>query len=93
MNGMSIARSGLEASMLRLTASASNIANAQSNGAVPGSGGQAAYQPVRAELSPSAGGARRIALGVAENFSGVPTTRCGPAVAWPTVTTISRAAI
>lgn len=57
MNGMSIARSGLEASMLRLTASASNIANAQSTGAVPGSGaGPAAYQPVRAELSPSAGG-------------------------------------
>lgn len=56
MNAMSIARSGLDASMLRLTASASNIANAQSNGAVPGSGGQAAYRPVRAELSPGAGG-------------------------------------
>jgi flagellar basal-body rod protein FlgC len=57
MNGMSIARSGLEASMLRLTASASNIANAQSTGAVPGSGsGSAAYQPVRAALSPSVGG-------------------------------------
>ncbi len=36
MNGMSIARSGLEASMLRLTASASNIANAQSTGTTPG---------------------------------------------------------
>ncbi|MBO9581230.1 MAG: hypothetical protein J7498_10100 [Sphingobium sp.] len=46
--------------MLRLTASASNIANAQSNGVVPGSrGGQAVYQPVRAELSPSAGGGVR----------------------------------
>lgn len=56
MNAMSIARSGLDASMLRLTASASNIANAQSNGAVPGGGGQAAYQPVCAELSPGAGG-------------------------------------
>jgi len=57
MDGMSIARSGLEASMLRLTASASNVANAQSNGVVPGSSsGQAVYQPVRAELSPSAGG-------------------------------------
>lgn len=56
MNAMSIARSGLDASMLRLTASASNIANAQSYGAVPGGGGQAAYQPVRAELSPGAGG-------------------------------------
>jgi flagellar basal-body rod protein FlgC len=57
MNGMSIARSGLEASMLRLTASASNIANAQSTGAVPGSGaGPSAYQPMRATLSPSAAG-------------------------------------
>jgi flagellar basal-body rod protein FlgC len=57
MSAMSIARSGLEASMLRLTASASNIANAQSNGAVPGRGtGSSAYQPVRADLSPSAGG-------------------------------------
>lgn len=57
MNAMSIARSGLEANMLRLTASASNIANAQSTGVVPGSGtGPSAYQPVRADLSPNAGG-------------------------------------
>lgn len=43
--------------MLRLTASAANIANAQSNGTVPASGSvSSAYQPVRAALSPSAGG-------------------------------------
>lgn len=57
MNAMNIARSGLEASMLRLTVSASNIANAQSTGVVPGRGaGPSAYQPVRADLSPSVGG-------------------------------------
>ncbi len=68
MNVFGIARSGLEASLLRLTASASNIANAQSIGAVPASApagaasgagdgsGQRAYQPVRAQLSPLAGG-------------------------------------
>jgi flagellar basal-body rod protein FlgC len=57
MDAFGIARSGLDASMLRLTASASNIANAQTTGAVPGSGtGPAAYQPVRAALSPTAGG-------------------------------------
>ena len=36
MNVFGIARSGLEASMVCMTASASNIANAQSTGAVPG---------------------------------------------------------
>ena len=59
MSAIGIARSGLDASLLRLTASAANIANAQASGAVPGSGtgsGQQAYQPVRAEISPLAGG-------------------------------------
>jgi len=57
MDAVGIARSGLEASMLRLTASASNIANAQSTGVVPGSGtGAAAYQPVRADLSSNVSG-------------------------------------
>lgn len=65
MSAFGIARSGLEASMLRLMASASNIANAQSTGSVPGSaanGGQHTYQPVRAEISPLAGGAVQARL-------------------------------
>ncbi len=59
MSAIGIARSGLDASLLRLTASAANIANAQASGVVPGSGagsGQQAYQPVRVEISPLAGG-------------------------------------
>jgi flagellar basal-body rod protein FlgC len=67
MDAIGIARTGLDASMLRLTASASNIANAQSTGAVPGSGtGPAAYQPVRADLSPSAGGGVQARLVAAD---------------------------
>ena len=66
MSVSGIARSGLDASMLRLTASASNIANVQSNGVVPGSAadgsGQRAYQPVRADVSPTAGGAVQARL-------------------------------
>ncbi len=67
MNAFGIARSGLEASLVRLAASTSNIANAQSVGPVPGGapgsaaddgaeGGRRACQPVHVEISPLAGG-------------------------------------
>lgn len=52
MDAFAIGRSGLDASMLRLTASASNIANA----------GAAAYQPIRVESMPLAGGAVQARL-------------------------------
>ena len=46
--------------MMRLTASASNIANAQSTGPVPGgaadTGGSTVYKPLRVDISAQAGG-------------------------------------
>ncbi|MBO9576287.1 MAG: flagellar biosynthesis protein FlgC [Sphingobium sp.] len=60
MNAIGIARSGLDAAMMRLTASASNIANAQSTGPVPGStadtGDARVYRPVRTQASALADG-------------------------------------
>lgn len=60
MNAIGIAQSGLGVSMMRLTASASNIANAQSTGRVPDGTADAAaqkpYQPVRAQVSALADG-------------------------------------
>ena len=81
MNAFGIVRSGLEASMMRLTVSASNIANAQSTGAVPGSlgeAGQRAYQPVRAEITPIAQGgvqARLVPVDPAYRLSYDPASR------------------
>lgn len=55
-----IALSGMNAAMLRLGAAASNIANARSNGALPGAGkvpGEpTAYTPVDVVQTPSMGG-------------------------------------
>jgi flagellar basal-body rod protein FlgC len=57
MDAISIASSGLRASMARLTASASNVANADTVGATSPSANQpAAYQPVRAISSETAAG-------------------------------------
>lgn len=52
----SIARSGLNASMLRVEAAASNLANARSNGAIAGADGPAPYTPVEVQQSPIATG-------------------------------------
>ncbi len=64
MDAFGVARSGLDASMLRLTASASNIANAGVTGPVPGSGagGSPPYRPVRGEASPPRGGPGQAGL-------------------------------
>ncbi len=53
-----ISLSGLQASMARMTASASNIANVQAVGAISGStsNGRGPYQPVRVRQSDVAGG-------------------------------------
>ena len=57
------ALSGMQAASVKLTATASNIANMNSNGALPSSGQAAAsdapqaYQPVRVEQTSAAGGA------------------------------------
>jgi flagellar basal-body rod protein FlgC len=58
MNLSGIARSGLAASMMRLNASASNVANADSVGSTAGggAGGQAAYGPIDVVQSAPAGG-------------------------------------
>lgn len=60
MNAIGIARSGLDAATMRLTASASNIANANSTGPVPGSaadsGRAQVYRPLRAQATASADG-------------------------------------
>jgi flagellar basal-body rod protein FlgC len=67
MSAIGISLSGLQASMARLTASASNIANAQSAGRLPSpdAAGPAPYQPVRARQSDVAGG------GVTSRFEAV----------------------
>lgn len=51
-----IALSGLNASTQRLRASASNIANMRSSGAVSGAPGQPAYTPLEVRQTPLAGG-------------------------------------
>jgi flagellar basal-body rod protein FlgC len=51
-----IALSGMTAATRRLQASASNIANAQTTGALPGVAGPAVYTPVDVQLSAQAGG-------------------------------------
>ena len=60
MNAAGIGRSGMDVAMMRLTASASNIANAQSTGPVPGGaaddGTGKVYRPLRVETSASPGG-------------------------------------
>jgi flagellar basal-body rod protein FlgC len=70
MQAQSIAQSGMAAATLRLDAAASNLANAQSDGALPPTDGsapdpkaQAAYEPRRIDqisLSPSAGKAAGV---------------------------------
>lgn len=57
MTAIGTALSGMQTSLARLTASASNIANANSTGAPNAAAGQTqAYQPVRVQTSPTAGG-------------------------------------
>jgi flagellar basal-body rod protein FlgC len=60
MNAMSIARSGLAADMMRLAASAANVANADSVGSTKATGagadGRSAYAPVDVAQAPIAGG-------------------------------------
>ncbi len=61
MQAIGIATSGLRASMARITASASNVADARSIGSLAASrtdaaGGQAAYQPVRVQQSEAING-------------------------------------
>lgn len=66
MDAIGIGRSGLDASLLRMTASAANVANANATGPVPGSpaaaNGARAYQPLRVEAAPLAGGAVQARL-------------------------------
>jgi flagellar basal-body rod protein FlgC len=70
MSMIGIARSGLDASLLRLTASASNIANAQSTGPLPGNltngDGARAYRPMRALSAPVAQGGVTTTMVLAE---------------------------
>jgi flagellar basal-body rod protein FlgC len=58
--------SAMQAATARMNASASNIANANSNGAIPAAGQNAgtpaAYQPVRAEQVSGAGGTTNVVL-------------------------------
>lgn len=58
-----IALSGMNAATRRLQASARNIANAQTSGALPGVAGPAVYAPVEVQVSAQAGG------GVATNLA------------------------
>jgi flagellar basal-body rod protein FlgC len=57
-----IALSGLNAAALRLTASASNVANMRSSGAAPGGQGQRVYTPLEVEAAPLAGGGVEASL-------------------------------
>jgi len=63
MNALSIAASGLAAASLRLDVSASNVANAETSGALPAangssmSGAPSAYVPLRIDQVDVAGGA------------------------------------
>jgi flagellar basal-body rod protein FlgC len=71
LDAFSAALSGLSAASRRLEASANNIANAQSRGALPSAGDAAArqaYQPVRVEQT-STGGASG-GQGTIANFRG-----------------------
>jgi flagellar basal-body rod protein FlgC len=51
-----VAFSGLSAAARRLEASASNIANARSNGALPGENGPIVYAPLEVQLAAQASG-------------------------------------
>lgn len=63
MNAVSaIARTGLSAATRRLEASASNIANARSGGALPGADGPTVYTPRDVHLSAQAGGGVEASL-------------------------------
>ena len=70
MMASAIARSGMAAAMVRLTASASNVANSESDGAIPaavaaGSGGPATvYQARAVTQSETAGGGVQASVGV-----------------------------
>ncbi|MFT3722477.1 MAG: flagellar basal body rod C-terminal domain-containing protein [Hyphomonadaceae bacterium] len=57
-----ISLSGLNASTLRLQASANNIANVRSNGAGPVAAGQTAYTPLEVQQTSLAGGGVEAAL-------------------------------
>ncbi len=57
-----IALSGLNASTLRLQASANNIANLRSRGAAPGATGQAVYMPLEVQQTSLASGGVEAAL-------------------------------
>lgn len=67
-NVLSIATSGLNAATRRLEASAANIANVRTTGALPGAGfadAPAAYQPVQVEQTAQPGG------GVAATYTAI----------------------
>jgi flagellar basal-body rod protein FlgC len=57
-----IALSGLNASTVRLQASANNIANMRSSGAAPGASGPAAYTPLEVQQTSLASGGVQAAL-------------------------------
>ena len=63
MNAVSaIARTGLSAATRGLEAAASNIANARSVGALPGTNGPAVYAPLEVQLAAQAGGGVEASL-------------------------------
>ena len=71
LDAFSAALSGLSAATRRLEASANTIANSNSRGALPGSGGPAArqaHQPVRVEQTSTSGAGGRS--GTIANFRG-----------------------
>lgn len=63
MNAVSaIARTGLTAASRRLEAAASNIANARSHGALPGTDGPAVYAALKIQLAAQTGGGVEASL-------------------------------